>query len=69
MWRREDRRAPGGGYWTPPATWNMKKRVYTEMPMSERKRTCSNEKQEPFHMVHKVPSGDSPYGRAKHAQV
>ncbi|KAG5395270.1 hypothetical protein BRARA_F03752 [Brassica rapa] len=69
MWRREDRRAPGGGYWTPPATWNMKKRVYTEMPMSERKRTCSNEKQEPFHMVHKVPSGDSPYGRAKHAQL
>ncbi|KAJ0262658.1 Protein POLLENLESS 3-LIKE 1 [Hirschfeldia incana] len=68
MWGREDRRAPGGGYWTPPETWNMKKRVYTEMPMSERKRTCSIEKQEPFHTIHKVPSGDSPYGRAKHAQ-
>ncbi|CAN6805107.1 unnamed protein product [Brassica oleracea] len=69
MWRREDRRAPGGGYWTPPAASNMKKRVYTAMPMSERKKTCSNEKQEPFHMIHKVPSGDSPYGRAKHAQL
>lgn len=69
MWRREDRRAPGGGYWTPPAASNMKKRVYTATPMSERKKTCSNEKQEPFHMIHKVPSGDSPYGRAKHAQV
>ncbi|KAJ4901681.1 Protein POLLENLESS 3-LIKE 1 [Raphanus sativus] len=69
MWGREDPSAPGGGYRTPPATWNMKKRVYTEMPMSERKRTCSIEKQEPFHMIHKVPSGDSPYGRAKHAQL
>ncbi|ESQ44560.1 hypothetical protein EUTSA_v10003212mg [Eutrema salsugineum] len=70
MWRREDRRAPGGGFWTPPPTWNMKKRVYTAMPISERKRTSSStEKQEPFHMIHKVPSGDSPYVRAKHAQL
>ncbi|KAL0737116.1 hypothetical protein Bca4012_013326 [Brassica carinata] len=69
MWNREDRRAPGGGYWTPPATWNLNKRVYTAMPVSETKRTCSIEKQDPFHMIHKVPSGDSPYGRAKHAQL
>ncbi|CAH8381567.1 unnamed protein product [Eruca vesicaria subsp. sativa] len=69
MWGREDRRAPGGGFWTPPATWNMNKRVYTAMPMSERKRTSLIEKQEQFHMIHKVPSGDSPYGRAKHAQL
>ncbi|CAH2046495.1 unnamed protein product [Thlaspi arvense] len=69
MWRREDRRAPGGGFWTPPPTWNLRKRVYAAMPNSERKRTSSIEKQEPFHMIHKVPSGDSPYVRAKHAQV
>lgn len=24
---------------------------------------------EPFHVIHKVPSGDGPYVRAKHAQV
>ncbi|KAJ4968475.1 hypothetical protein NE237_015176 [Protea cynaroides] len=27
------------------------------------------EKKEPFHVIHKVPSGDSPYVRAKHAQL
>lgn len=69
MRRREDRRAPDGGFWTPPPTWSTTRRVYAAMPMSERKRTSSIEKQEPFHMIHKVPCGDSPYVRAKHAQV
>ncbi|VVB07883.1 unnamed protein product [Arabis nemorensis] len=67
MWCREDRCAPGGGFWTPPPTWNKTRRVYTAMPMSERKRTSSFENQEP---LHKVPSGgSSPYLRAKHAQL
>ncbi|KFK31645.1 hypothetical protein AALP_AA6G140200 [Arabis alpina] len=62
MWCREDRCGPGGGYWTPPPTWNQRRRVYTAMPMSERKRTSSSfENQE--------PSCDSPYIRAKHAQL
>ncbi|KAL1226020.1 Protein POLLENLESS 3-LIKE 1 [Cardamine amara subsp. amara] len=69
MWRREARRAPGGGFWTPPPTWSTTKRVYTAMPMSERKRSSSIMNQETFHKIHKVPSGDSPYVRAKHAQL
>ncbi|CAA7017450.1 unnamed protein product [Microthlaspi erraticum] len=72
MWSREDGencRAPGGIFWTPPPRWETRKRVYAAMPISERKRKCSMEKQEPFHMIHKVPSGDSPYVRAKHAQL
>lgn len=72
MWSREDGencRGPGGIFWTPPPRWETRKRVYAAMPMSERKRKCWIEKQEPFHMIHKVPSGDSPYVRAKHAQV
>ncbi|XP_010537572.1 PREDICTED: protein POLLENLESS 3 [Tarenaya hassleriana] len=39
------------------------------MPMSERKTTSTTDKCEPFHMVHKVPAGDSPYVRAKHVQL
>lgn len=33
---------------------------------SSRKRV---EKQEPFHVLHKLPSGDTPYVRAKHVQL
>jgi len=41
------------------------------MPMSERKERVShpNCKRDLFHVVHKVPAGDSPYVRAKHVQV
>lgn len=27
------------------------------------------EKAEAYHVIHKLPTGDSPYGRAKHLQV
>ncbi|EOA14721.1 hypothetical protein CARUB_v10028008mg [Capsella rubella] len=63
---RESRR----GLWTPPPSWDTTRRVYAAMPMSERKkRTSSIKNQELFHMIHKVPFGDSPYVRAKHAQL
>lgn len=29
----------------------------------------SEDKKDPFHVIHKVPSGDSPYVRAKHVQL
>ncbi|XP_010439553.1 PREDICTED: protein POLLENLESS 3-like [Camelina sativa] len=69
----EERRAPPGVYYTPPPA---RARDYvTAMPLSERTRppyscsSSSSEKRDPFHIVHKVPSGDSPYVRAKHAQL
>ncbi|KAG2242990.1 hypothetical protein Bca52824_095158 [Brassica carinata] len=63
----EDRRAPPGVYWTPPPARRTDHAA--AMPMSERRRPPSSEKRDPFHIVHKVPSGDSPYVRAKHAQL
>ncbi|CAF1710975.1 unnamed protein product [Brassica oleracea var. botrytis] len=40
------------------------------MPMSERRRVLpSSNKSDPFHIIHKIPFGDCPYVRAKHAQV
>jgi hypothetical protein len=32
-------------------------------------RRRAGEKKDLFHVVHKVPAGDSPYVRAKHLQV
>lgn len=34
--------------------------------VSQRRR---GDKKDLFHVIHKVPSSDSPYGRAKHLQV
>ncbi|KAF2616060.1 hypothetical protein F2Q70_00013208 [Brassica cretica] len=40
------------------------------MPMSERRRVLpSSNKSDPFHIIHKIPFGDCPYVRAKHAQL
>lgn len=41
------------------------------MPMSERKERVSSPscKRDIFHVIHKVPAGDSPYVRAKHVQL
>ncbi|XP_008796669.2 protein SULFUR DEFICIENCY-INDUCED 1-like [Phoenix dactylifera] len=33
------------------------------------KRRVGGEKKDLFHVIHKVPAGDSPYGRAKHIQL
>ncbi|KAG7542094.1 Tetratricopeptide repeat-containing domain [Arabidopsis thaliana x Arabidopsis arenosa] len=67
----EERRAPPGVYYTPPPA---RTSYVAAMPLSERRRppfscSSSSEKRDPFHIVHKVPSGDSPYVRAKHAQL
>eukprot|EP00257_Ricinus_communis_P018510 XP_015577246.1 uncharacterized protein LOC8265513 [Ricinus communis] len=52
---------------TPPASWKSQNSpAAVEMPMSERKSNC---RRDLFHVVHKVPSGDSPYVRAKHVQL
>jgi hypothetical protein len=39
------------------------------MAFLKRKGACGGEKKDLFHVVHKVPAGDSPYVRAKHLQV
>ncbi|VYS69253.1 unnamed protein product [Arabidopsis thaliana] len=65
MRRRESRGAKGGGFLTPPPSWHTKRRVYIAMPISERKRSPLIENQESF----RVRTGDSPYVRAKHAQL
>lgn len=41
-----------------------------EMEMgSNIKKNSSSKKEDLFHVIHKVPAGDGPYVRAKHAQV
>ena len=60
------------GFWTPPASWRSQQSPKVAMmPMSERKERVSHPscKRDLFHVVHKVPAGDSPYVRAKHVQV
>ncbi|KAK2651916.1 hypothetical protein Ddye_011772 [Dipteronia dyeriana] len=55
---------------TPPPTW--RKQRLPPSPMSERKTTVpfsANNRGDLFHVVHKVPAGDSPYVRAKHIQL
>ncbi|KAK4837652.1 hypothetical protein QYF36_007295 [Acer negundo] len=55
---------------TPPPTW--RKQRPPPSPMSERKTTMplsANNRGDLFHVVHKVPAGDSPYVRAKHIQL
>nr|XP_010923321.1 protein SULFUR DEFICIENCY-INDUCED 1 [Elaeis guineensis] len=37
--------------------------------MEGEKRKGGGEKKDMFHVIHKVPTGDSPYGRAKHIQL
>ncbi|KAL1560518.1 protein POLLENLESS 3-LIKE 1-like [Salvia divinorum] len=53
------------GFLTPPPTWKTD-RGSPVMPRSEMK---PQPKGDLFHVVHKIPSGDSPYVRAKHVQL
>ncbi|KAH6793133.1 Tetratricopeptide repeat superfamily protein [Perilla frutescens var. hirtella] len=50
---------------TPPPTWKTDRRSPV-MPRSEMK---PQPRGDLFHIVHKIPSGDSPYVRAKHVQL
>ncbi|KAG8385200.1 hypothetical protein BUALT_Bualt03G0017100 [Buddleja alternifolia] len=58
---------PRRGFLTPPPTWRTN-RCSPVMPGSEKKPRKSPQ-QQLFHVIHKVPSGDSPYVRAKHVQL
>ncbi|XP_007022916.2 PREDICTED: uncharacterized protein LOC18595069 [Theobroma cacao] len=56
------------GFFTPqPPAW--KKTQSSVLPMSERKRISPADQADSFHVIHKVPASDSPYGRAKHVQL
>ncbi|KAK9267587.1 hypothetical protein L1049_010015 [Liquidambar formosana] len=73
MWST-DKNFPARGFSTPPATWKSKKpSSYSPMmmmPLSEQKqRSSPSSKADLFHVIHKVPTGDSPYVRAKHVQL
>ncbi|XP_011039790.1 PREDICTED: uncharacterized protein LOC105136236 isoform X2 [Populus euphratica] len=74
MWsnNNEDKNSPAKGFWTPPASWRSQHfPAVAMMPMSERKERVSSPscKRDIFHVIHKVPAGDSPYVRAKHVQL
>ncbi|KAJ6332536.1 hypothetical protein OIU77_008580 [Salix suchowensis] len=75
MWSNnndDDNNSTSRGFWTPPASWRSQQSPKVAMmPMSERKERVSHPscKRDLFHVVHKVPAGDSPYVRAKHVQL
>jgi hypothetical protein len=74
MWsnNNNDKNSPARGFWTPPASWRSQHSpAVAMMPVSERKERVSSPscKRDIFHVIHKVPAGDSPYVRAKHVQV
>ncbi|KAF9673160.1 hypothetical protein SADUNF_Sadunf11G0119700 [Salix dunnii] len=75
MWSNnndDDNNSTSRGFWTPPASWRSQQSPKVAMmPMSERKERVYHPscKRDLFHVVHKVPAGDSPYVRAKHVQL
>ncbi|PIN24091.1 hypothetical protein CDL12_03176 [Handroanthus impetiginosus] len=57
------------GFLTPPPSWKTTRR-FPVVPRSEKKPGRSSPaKADLFHVIHKVPTGDSPYVRAKHVQL
>lgn len=57
------------GFSTPPPAWRTSW-CSAPLPVSEKKpRRSPPAKGDLFHVIHKVPSGDSPYVKAKHVQV
>ncbi|XP_059668108.1 uncharacterized protein LOC132313380 [Cornus florida] len=63
--RTADKNFPARGFSTPPPSWKSK-RTSPMMPASEKKPQAKGDL---FHVIHKVPAGDSPYVRAKHVQL
>ncbi|XP_004242080.1 uncharacterized protein [Solanum lycopersicum] len=67
MWRNNERvyMTPARGFLTPPPKWRS--------PATEKDQKwpthAQSAKADLFHVIHKVPSGDSPYVRAKHVQL
>ncbi|KAM1539910.1 hypothetical protein ACFX14_004698 [Malus domestica] len=68
MWTR-DKNFRTRGFSTPPATWKTAPPTPPAVPMSEGKRMSPSNRDDLFHVVHKVPAGDSPYVRAKQVQL
>ncbi|KAM1045327.1 hypothetical protein ACFX2A_037167 [Malus domestica] len=68
MWTRDENFGTRG-FSTPPATWKTAPPTPPVVPMSERKRVSPSDREDHFHIVHKVPAGDSPYVRAKQVQL
>ncbi|CAK8531413.1 unnamed protein product [Lathyrus sativus] len=66
-----ERNSPARCYMTPsPSSWNSRPLRSPTVPFSERKKSpASVHKDDLFHVIHKVPSGDSPYVKAKQVQL
>ncbi|XP_042519665.1 uncharacterized protein LOC122093394 isoform X2 [Macadamia integrifolia] len=52
---------------TPPRSWQSL--PCSPMPPTEKKQSSPPVRLDSFHVIHKVPAGDSPYVKAKHAQL
>ncbi|XP_058749427.1 protein POLLENLESS 3-like [Vicia villosa] len=67
-----ERNSPARCYMTPPpSSWKSSRPLRSPtVPFSERKKSpASVHKDDLFHVIHKVPSGDSPYVKAKQVQL
>lgn len=54
----------------PPSSWKPPHSQSPSVPFSERKKSPNSaNKIDLFHIIHKVPAGDSPYVKAKQVQV
>ncbi|XP_027338252.1 protein POLLENLESS 3-like [Abrus precatorius] len=54
----------------PPLSWKSRPSRSPSMPLSERKKSPNSvNKSDLFHIIHKVPAGDSPYVKAKQVQL
>ncbi|KAI4299719.1 hypothetical protein L6164_033150 [Bauhinia variegata] len=68
MWNKE-RNSPAKCFSTPPPAWKSRPSQAPAVPLSERRRSSPANKGDLFHVIHKVPSGDSPYVKAKQVQL
>ncbi|RHN72891.1 hypothetical protein MtrunA17_Chr2g0292661 [Medicago truncatula] len=66
-----ERNSPALCYMMPPWSWKSRPIRSPTVPFSERKKSpaASMNKDDLFHVIHKVPSGDSPYVKAKQVQL
>lgn len=73
MWNDNDNMIvlpPCKGFSTPTPVSNLKASYsYSITSMTDCRRKSPANRGDPFHVIHKVPSGDSPYVRAKQVQV
>lgn len=70
MWKNNKENFQSMGFSTPPPPSSKLRSCRSPVRvMSERKRTSPSNNCGVFHIIHKVPAGDSPYVRAKQVQV